>query len=326
MMKRAVALLALTLCSGTAAAEAPVAEVSQLRLYSSFWQNLHHFLYVSAWATRPVVPRAPRLAMPLPPDPVVSLTPEEKSTWDAAVTYYDRNVASRDLLFDDDLTHVKLALADADDALGSVRIDEALRSTLLEAAPIYRKYWWTDHDAANRSWVERVSRQTPTVAGPIIARLTALYGVPWFTTPVRVDVVRAGKSQGAYTSNDPRPHIVVASGDSSYDGWSGTEMLFHESSHALFQKVRLAVDSAAKSANKQPRDLWHVVLFYITGEVTRQQLAKKGIESRPYLYATGLFDRAWPAFREPVERHVRPFVDEQVTLDRMAAALAQALP
>jgi hypothetical protein len=52
MMKRAVALLALTLCSGTAAAEAPVAEVSQLRLYSSFWQNLHHFLYVSAWGER----------------------------------------------------------------------------------------------------------------------------------------------------------------------------------------------------------------------------------------------------------------------------------
>lgn len=70
-MKRAVALLALTLCSVTAAPEPPVAEVSQLRLYSSFWQNLHHFLYVSAWATRPVVPRAPRLAMPLPADPVV---------------------------------------------------------------------------------------------------------------------------------------------------------------------------------------------------------------------------------------------------------------
>jgi hypothetical protein len=325
-MKRAVALLALTLYSGTAAAETPVAEVSQLRLYSSFWQNLHHVLYVSAWATRPIVPRAPRLAMPLPQEPVVSLTRDEKATWDAAVTYYDRNIASRDLLFDDDLTRVKLALADADDTLGSVRIDEALRSTLLEAAPIYRKYWWSDHDAANRSWIERVSRQTPTLAEPIIARLTALCGVPWFTTPVRVDVVRAGKSQGAYTSNNPRPHIVVASGDSSHDGWSGTEMRFHESSHALFQKVRLAVDSAAKAATKQPRDLWHVVLFYIAGEVTRQQLAKNGIEYRPYLYATGLFDRAWPAFRGPVERHVRPFVDEQVTLDRMAAELAQALP
>jgi len=100
--------------------------------------------------------------------------------------------------------------------------------TLLEAAPIYRKYWWSDHDAANRSWIERVRRQTATVAGPIIARLTALCGVPWFTTPVRVEVVRAGKSLRAYTSNNPRPHIVVASGDNSYHRWSGTEMLFRD--------------------------------------------------------------------------------------------------
>ena len=325
-MKCAVALVALMLSSGIAAAETPVAEVSQLRIYSAFWQNLHHFLYVSAWATRPVVPRAPRLAMPLPQEPVVSLTAEEKATWNAAVTYYDRNVASKDLLFDDGLTRIKVALADADDRLTNVQIDEALRSTLLEAAPIYRQYWWRDHDAANRSWIALVSRQTPTVAAPIIERLTALYGVPWFTTPVRVDVVRAGKSLGAYTSINPRPHIVFASGDSSYEGWAGTEMLFHEASHALFSKVRMAIDDAAKVANKQPRDLWHVVLFYIAGELTRQQLAKNGIEYRPYLYANRLFDNAWPAFREPIERHVRPFVDGQVTMDRMATELAQALP
>ena len=325
-MKRAVALLALMLSSGTAAADTPVAEMSQFRLYSAFWQNLHHFLYVSAWANRPILPRAPRLAMPLPQEPVASLTADEQATWNAAVTAYDRNIASKDLLFDDDLTRIKVALADADDALRNVRIDEALRSALLEAAPIYRKYWWTEHDAANRSWIALVSRQTPTVAAPIIERLTALYGVRWFATPIRVDVVRVGKSQGAYTSLNPRPHIVVASGDSSYDGWSGTEMLFHEASHALFNNVRLAINSAAQAAIKQPRDLWHVVLFYIAGEVTRQQLAKTGVEYRPYLYATGLFDRAWPAFREPIERHVRPFVDGQLTLDRMAVELAQALP
>jgi hypothetical protein len=325
-MKCAVALAALMLSSGIAAAETPVTEVSQLRIYSTFWQNLHHFLYVSAWATRPVVPRAPRLAMPPPQEPVVSLTAEEKASWNAAVTYYDRNVASKDLLFDDGLTRMKVALADADDRLTNVPIDEALRSTLLEAAAIYRKYWWRDHDAANRSWIALVSRQTPTVAAAIIERLTALYGVPWFTTPVRVDVVRVGKSLGAYTSINPRPHIVFASGDSSYDGWAGTEMLFHEASHALFLKVRMAIDDAAKVANKQPRDLWHVVLFYIAGELTRQQLAKNGIEYRPYLYANRLFDTAWPAFREPIERHVRPFVDGQVTMDRMATELAQALP
>jgi hypothetical protein len=273
-MKRLFVLLALTLCSATAAAETPVAKISQLRLYSSFWQNLHHVLYVSAWVNRPAVDRGPRLAMPLPHEPEVSLTPSEKAKWDVAVSFYDRSIGSKDLLFDDDLTRVKLALADADDTLTGVRINEALRSTLLEAAPIYRKYWWSSHDAANRTWIELVSRQTSTVAAPIIAKLTALYNVSWFTTPVRVDVVRVDKSQGAYTSINPHPHIVVASGDSSYDGWSGTEMLFHESCHALTFEVRRAVDAAARGANKEPRDLWHVVLFYVAGEVTRQQLAK----------------------------------------------------
>jgi hypothetical protein len=324
-MNATVTALALLLFSGTAAAETPVAEVSQLLLYSSFWQNLHHFLYVSAWANRPDAPRAPRLAMPLPQEPVVSLTGDEDATWRAAVTYYDRNIASKDLLFDDDLTRIKVALAEADDELSNVQIDSALRSTLLQAAPIYRKYWWAAHDAANRSWIALVSRQTGTVAAPIIERLTGLYDVSWFAMPIRVDVVRVGKSQGAYTSLNPRSHIVVASGDSSYDGWSGTEMLFHEASHALFNNVRLAVHSAVSAANKQPRDLWHVVLFYIAGEITRQELAKQGIEYRPYLYATGLFDRAWPAFRTPIEQEVRPFVDRQVTLDRMAAGLARAL-
>jgi len=321
-----VAILVSMLVSGAAAADPPVAEVSQLRFYSSFWPNLHHFLYVSAWANRPILPRAPRLAMPLPQEPMVSLTADEQATWNEAVTYYDRNIASRDLLFDDDLTHVKVALGDADDQLSNVRIDPAVRSALLDAAPIYRKHWWTEHDVANRTWIALVSRQTRTVAAPIIERLTGLYGVRWFALPVRVDVVRVGKSQGAYTSINPRPHIVVASADSSYDGWSGTEMLFHEASHALFNSVRIAINSAASAANKEPRELWHVALFYIAGEVTRQELAKRGFEYRPYLYATGLFDRAWPALREPIERYVRPFVDRQVTLDRMVTELAQALP
>jgi hypothetical protein len=63
-MARLASVVTLTLCSTlsltAATAETPVAEISQLRLCSSFWQNLHHFLYVSAWATRPAAPRGPR--------------------------------------------------------------------------------------------------------------------------------------------------------------------------------------------------------------------------------------------------------------------------
>jgi hypothetical protein len=72
--------------------------------------------------------------------------------------------------------------------------------------------------------------------------------------------------------------------------------------------------------------LWHVVQFYITGQVVRDVLAAKGIDYEPYLYSTGLFDRAWGRYRLAVERHWRPYVDGKVTLDEaVAGTVAQVL-
>jgi len=322
----ALAILAFALQIGTAlASDTPVAEVSNLRIYSSFWQNLHHFLYASAWAGRAVPPGARPLAMSLPPGSDVSMTPGEKATWDKAVAVYDREFAAKDLLFDPGMTMIKLGLSDRDDALTDAPFDDELKLLLMSAAPIYRKYWWPAHDVANRAWIEDAARGMRKYAPAIIGRLTTLYGVRWFATTVRVDVVRVGKSQGAYTSDNPT-HIVVASADGSYGQWSSVEMLFHESSHGLIQKVSAAVDGALAATKKRRSDLWHVVLFYIAGEVTKQELANDGVQYKPYLYATGLFERAWSQFRGPVEQYVQAYVDGRTTLDQMAANLAAAVP
>lgn len=330
MPKRRCVLITLALSlfvshAAIAQSARPVAEVEGLRMFSDFWLNLHHFLYVSAWARRAHTPGQRRLAMPLPADNGVAMTDEERATWDAAVSYYDHELASKDLLFDDGLTAINNSLAGAKTLPGlSLAADH--RRFLEAAAPIYRRYWWPQHDAANRAWITDVARQSAPVAPQIIDRLTSLYGIKWFDKPVRVDVVRVGKSQGAYTAVVPRVHIIVASADASYAGRAGTEMLFHESSHGLIQNVRAAVDQAMAAVGKNPRDLWHVVLFYITGEVTRQTLAARGIEYEPYLYATGLFARAWPMFRGPIEQTVRPFVDRKINLDEMARTLAASAP
>src|SRR5436309_8664166 len=83
-MKRVTtALVVLTLSAASAAAETPAAEVSQLQLYSSFWQNLHHFLYASAWAKRvAAAPGTRSQATPLPPGSDVQMTREDQATWD----------------------------------------------------------------------------------------------------------------------------------------------------------------------------------------------------------------------------------------------------
>jgi hypothetical protein len=63
-----------------------------------------------------------------------------------------------------------------------------------------------------------------------------------------------------------------------------------------------------------------------TDEAAKYLLLDQLCPSPPYLYATGLFDRAWPQFRAPVETHVQAFIDGKITLEQMAANLAAAVP
>jgi hypothetical protein len=46
-----------------------------------------------------------------------------------------------------------------------------------------------------------------------------------------------------------------------------------------------------------------------------------------YLVAVAAFtfDSAWPAYRDPIEQQVRPFVDGRITYEEMATNLATAL-
>jgi len=301
----------------------PVAEVSDLALYSAFWPNLHHVLYAAAWAGRPEggTPRARAGALPAPLDEG-DLTAAEREAWDAAVAYYDRELAGRDLLFGDGMFQMNLALAAAGDAPPDTLAPEHQR-VLEAAAPVYRRHWWPAHDRANRAWIARAAERIGSLSPEMPERLAALYRTPWFTEPVRVDVVWVGNRQGAYTSLRPT-HITVSATDPGNQDWSAAEVLFHESSHALVGPISSAFRDALRAAGKRGSDLWHVALFYLTGEVTREALAARGVTYRPYLY-TGLFDRAWPQYRAPIEQEWAPYVHGERTLDEAVKAVVAAL-
>jgi hypothetical protein len=323
----AALLFSLVLLQTAAPPSAPqlslVAEVSRFQLHSAFWPNLHHTLYAAAWSARPPGQGRP-LSAPLPEPLAGELSAEERAAWDAAVQYYDRELASRDLLFGDGMTEINVALASAGNDLPESVLTPAHRRALIAAEPIYRKYWWTMHDRANRAWIAEAVPRVTEVAPEITRRLAELYRTPWFTSGVRVDVVRSGIAQGAYTSNEPATHITISSGNSSYSSWASVEMLYHEASHGLIDQISRRIREEAHG--KDVRNLWHVVLFYTAGEVVRQALAARKIDYVPYLYATGLLDRAWPQFRGPVEREWRPYIDGQVTLEKAVTRLIAAIP
>src|SRR5262245_55375291 len=111
-----------------------VTEVSRLQLHSAFWPNLHHTLYAAAWAARP--PRGRRLSQPLPEPLEGALTADERAGWDAALQYYDRELASRDLLFGEGMTAINVVLASAGSELPESGLAPAHRQALAAAAPI----------------------------------------------------------------------------------------------------------------------------------------------------------------------------------------------
>lgn len=324
-------LLAVVLCPIAVTAADNTERVSQtanLDFYSAFWPNLHHTLYAAAWARRPHTNARP-LAGPLPEPLDGALTADERAAWEAAIAYYDHQLADRDLLFDQEMTTVKERLSSAQGSLPETGLPPGLHDVLLKAASVYRKYWWPAHDRANRAWIADVVPRVSMLAPEVTARLARLMLTPWFTRLVRVDVVWVGNVQGAYTSIGPDVHITVASGEPNDQQWAGAETIFHESSHALIAPVQERIDAAIKTAGKtnekHARVLWHVVLFWTVGEVVREALDERHTKYEPYLYSTGLFQRAWPELEKPVETEWAPYVNGKISLDQAVDQLVKAM-
>ena len=307
-----------------AAGAAPVevvTEVANLRFHSAFWPNLHHTLYAAAWDRRG---SGRRLAGRLPEPLTGELSADERSAWEAAIAYYDRELASRDLLFDNRMSgSIRRALIASGDTLDS-RLESAHREALEKAAPTYRKYWWPSHDRANRAWIADVARRTLEIAKDVTPRLVALYRTPWFAEPVRVDIVRVASWQGAYTMVGPA-HATIASGDPDATGWNGVEVVYHEVSHALVLRIQDMIENEARPAGKHPGTLWHALQFVMTGEVVREALAARTIDFVPYVYRIGLIDRAWSTFKGPLEREWMPYVQGKISLEEAVKRLVAAI-
>jgi len=320
-MRRVFLTLVVLLCvARPSTADEPVVVVANLAFHSAFWPNLHHVLYGAAWARRPKT--GARRLMPDEPAPSTEiLSADERAAWDAAVDYYDRNLADRDLLTGMGMERIKTALAAED--LASDAVGPALRAVLERVAPIYRQRYWTAHDRSNREWIQSTVDRLRTIEKEIVSAQSRMYGRDWFTAPVRVDIVWMGR---AYTSLFPT-HSTVSPAEGPLTGWTGVEMVLHEVSHELILPIQQELAKAFGDRWKQHGVLWHVVQFYMTGLALERILAARGIEYRKFLDSEGLFDRAWPQYRKPIEDSWAPYVRGEITrAEAVARTVAAVTP
>jgi len=210
-------------------------------------------------------------------------------------------------------------------------------AVLEQAAPIYRAQWWNEHDRRNREWIAGVAPLVERMGGPLSQDIARVYQSRWPHEPIPVDVVFYGGPFGAYTSLEPT-HITVSSSDPRNQGMSAFEILFHESSHALATSVQDGITKACHARGIPiPRDLWHALLFYTTGELVRRAAVQGELRAAgsapssavapytPYAKRNGLYSRGWQDYERVLEGYWQPYLDGKADFDHAISAVVAGL-
>jgi hypothetical protein len=368
-----LSLSAMILCPPSAfpQADSIYGPLPVFELHSGFWLNLHHTLYQQARQQRGAPPvsgtaKAGKSAKPTlqtAPAAKTPLTAAEQRAWDEAVSYYAANYADKDLLFSTELILLKNQLGDfetCDELSGAKKktcdagLPAKLTRILEAAAPVYRAHYWSADDRANRAWIMRVAPLVTEQGVGISHRLADIYQTRWPTEKIRVDVARFANSAGAYTTLDPL-RVTISSTDPRNQDAAALEVLFHEASHGIAQPVEQAIVRECRQREKPiPRDLWHALIFYTTGEVIkpildaepdprngavpnsadptapRDATADPRANSQvsqytPYAKREGLYQRGWDSYLQLLTLYWQPYLDGKVTFDNAIAHIVSAL-
>jgi hypothetical protein len=222
-----------------------------------------------------------------------------------------------------------------------------LTQVMETAAPVYRTHLWPDQDRANRRWVARVAPLIEEQGVGISQRLADIYQTKWPKEKIRVDVSAYANPAGAYTTIDPL-RVTISSTDARNQGDEAFEVLFHEASHGIAEPVQSAIIRECRQRDKAiPRDLWHALIFYTTGEVLsplltpaedappdKEDAVKPNVNrppaSRketyiPYAIREGLYERGWKDYLQLLTRFWQPYLDNKSTFDDAIARMVSAL-
>jgi hypothetical protein len=296
------------------------ADGRQQRLFdfhSAFWMNLHHYLHALA-----------RPGGALPDVVPTSAADDERQRWTDAVDHYRLHYGKRSLLFDEDLVRIKQSLITAASSadLRDTALTPEHRRVLESAAPLYRQYWWAEHDAANRRFIAALQPLLEQHGRAIATRLAGSFDSRWPTTPMRVDVVHdAGPPGNAYTISEPTL-ITIGASDPRHRGLAALELVFHEASHRWDSVLMKEVGESARDLKlRAPPGLWHGLLFYNAGAITSDALTTGGVSGyEMYMFAHRTFD--FPGWHQAIARHWPGYLSGSISRTEAIARILRDLP
>ncbi len=287
-----------------------IVATEKIDFYSNYWINLHHYLFRLAKNSSRQTSYLSELPL------FKNLNEHESKTLTEAIDYYQTHLIGKDLLFNQDMFNIKLALSQkqANQSLNSIVSDQDLVDQLSAASPIYQSYVWPRHDQQNRNTVNKYIDLIKSNEVAFLQKLEDLSGQSWPTNRIRIDMTYYANWAEAYTTIKPKIHAVISSLHYQ-DNHDFIELLWHESSHGIIAPQEFNMAKEIKYIADQlkvqvPNQLWHGILFYLAGATTKEILRDEGIKYELIMVRKNIFSSQIPY----LVKYMQPYVDGQISL------------
>jgi hypothetical protein len=170
----------------------------------------------------------------------------------------------------------------------------------------------------------------------ISQRLADIYQSTWPKEKIRVEVCAFANAAGAFATLDPL-RVTISSSDARNQGTDALAVLFEESSHGIAIPVKDAIARECRQRDKPiPRDLWHAVILYTTGEVLRPVLDGPSPETEgtsvaaqktktPQVLVDKFAQRGWSDYVRLLSVYWQPYLNGKATFEDAVAHLISAV-
>jgi hypothetical protein len=295
-MKKNLFVLALLITSASYAQDKLLLETKYFRFYSNEVLNVHLYLYKQATQIKSQRVPEDSLQLYLKKYGLFADKKTDKLILEA-IKFYRDSLTTKDMLFDSTMRKFSVLLAEGNYINAEGWQTKAL-NYIQGLHSFFLKQVWPSIDASNRKWVKEVEADMALHEQPLIDRLQKIYGDSMPKEKIRVDLGVYGTWAGAYSYSQGIDHIIICTFDGANQGRLGFEIVFHEGSHFLIDKVYKFVSDyfTAKTPQNTRRQTWHIILFYTTGNVVKEIYASRGITFEPY-YKHAKFEERIPPFK-----------------------------
>ncbi len=261
--------------------------------------NAHLFLYNKAMAGKFKKIPDDSLAYYSFKDKMKSIPAKELPELNSALIFYRDSLLAKDLLFDSLMRNFSDKVGNPDFVTTKWQTQTLAKVNVF--FPYFLKLYWPAIDAENKTWIKTNKDAIIRLETSVVPELERIYQMKLPKEKVLVDLTNYATWAGAYSYNDVFCHIVFSSAHRSNQGELAPEVVFHEASHFLVDKLEQQIKVASKGKDlKQSINLWHNMIFYTTGYVLEKQYAKENKMFFPY-YVQMKFEDKFPDFKASVE-------------------------